>query len=145
MKSTETRLFVRSIAFRKVIKSGPLWGKSSGDRRDSPTKGQWWQLSMKWRHGQCKENSNDLIDTIWLTLLLAKRLSLSPSPHRPPPPPPPHPPPTTPPTTKKRKNRCGVSWYSNWPWFIMTMMRSSFFYINLPAVRQSFLVSVLLY
>ena len=37
MKSTETRLFVRSIAFRKLTKSGPLWEESSWDRRDSPT------------------------------------------------------------------------------------------------------------
>ena len=76
MKSTETRLFVYSTAFRKLIKAGPLWGEFSGDRRDFPTKGQWWQLSMKWCHDQCKaiiENSNDLIDTIWLTLLLANR------------------------------------------------------------------------
>ena len=55
MKSRETRLFVRSTAFCKLLKTGPLWGESSGDRRDSPTKGQWWQLSVKWRHDQCKD------------------------------------------------------------------------------------------
>ena len=99
VKSTETRLFVRSTAFCKLIKTGPFWAESSGDCRDPPTKGQWWQLSMKWRHDQCKdviENSNDFIDTIWLTLLHTNRLSLSP----------------TPTPLKKEKNRCGVSWYS---------------------------------
>ena len=65
LKSTKTRLLVRSTAFCKLVKTGPLWG------RDPLTEGMWWQLSMKWRHDQCKDVMSQtpdifsLADTAW--------------------------------------------------------------------------------
>ena len=103
-------LLVRQL-FANYFKTRPLWGESSGDRRDPLTEGLWWQLFLKWRHDQCKdviENSKDLIDSIWLTLLLTNRPSLFQK------------------KKEKEKSRCGVSWYSNLSW-LMTIFQSSFF------------------